>query len=193
MTWDVFRAALGHVRYYCEQGTQGEVSLTGIGEAILHSDFIRMLAAVRTLIGSRDIVLATNGVAMTDEIAYWLATYQVKVYVSLHRPEMAGPAIERLKQQKVAHEVNHAFVDRSIDWAGQVEWHNSGARHICDYQRLGWAVVRQCGSIDACCMDAHDLYPIGHVTNDFGSLHTRVTGLCASCHLLTPPELQEVA
>ena len=191
MAADVFRDALAHVKHYCRHGTQGEVSLTGIGEAILHPAFIRMLEQTREVIGDRDLVLSTNGVAVTDSIARALAEYSVKTYVSLHRPEVAAPAIERLKRYGVAYEVNHAFVDRSIDWAGQVDWHASGARYVCDYLRLGWGVVRQCGSVDACCMDAHDLHPIGHVTDDPGSLHNNALPLCGACNLTVPEEFRD--
>jgi hypothetical protein len=193
MTLDTFMAALGHVQHYCRRGTQTEVSLTGIGEAILHPAFIGMLRILRSVLGTREIVLATNGVALDSVIAEALSQSQVHVYVSLHRPEVAGPAIELLRKHRCRFEVNHAFVDRSIDWAGQVDWPASGPRHVCDYLRKGWAVVRQCGSIDACCMDAHDLYPIGHVGDDYGSLITRATNLCASCHLIVPDELREAS
>lgn len=195
MPWEVFERTLEHLQYLCDAGTQSEVSLCGLGEAIIYPRLEEAVARVRNVIGPhREFVTSTNGTDMTPEIARMLAHYGVGVYVSLHRPEVAAPAIEMLKaaQCRVAH--NNAFVDSALDWAGQVDWHVSVPRHYeCGYLSKAWAVVRQDGSIDACCMDAHDLYPIGHVNDELGSLRTRVSKLCEGCNFNVPAEFREAA
>src|SRR5512147_2788120 len=62
MSWETFERTLEHVAYYVGKGTQTEVSLTGIGEAILHPRFVEAVFRVREVIGRRQITLATNGV-----------------------------------------------------------------------------------------------------------------------------------
>lgn len=193
MVWSTFERTMEHVAYLCRQGTQGEVSLTGLGEAILYPRFIEAMWAVRKTIGDRAMVLSTNGVDMTPEIARELAAAEVGVYVSLHRPEVATPALRMLIEAGCQTATNVGFVDSSLDWAGQVKWHVSAPRVHCGYLTKAWAVVRQDGSIDACCMDAHDLYPIGSVWDDFGTLKTYVTKLCASCNFSPPPYFAEAA
>lgn len=193
MEWATFEAALDHVRYYVAAGTQGELSLTGIGEAILYPRFSSAVERCRMVIGDRLLVMATNGVALNDEHIRVLKEHRVRVYVSLHRPEVAVPALNRLKAAGVEVGTNHAFIDSAIDWAGQVEWHASAARRQCDYLGKGWAVVRQCGGVDACCQDAHNLYPIGHVGDKPGSWRTHVTPLCEKCHLYVPKHFQQEA
>lgn len=194
MPWHVFELALSHVRYYRKQGTQGEVALTGIGEAILYPHFEDALRLTREALGpDGKITLSTNGVAMTRDIARLLAIYGVGVYVSLHRPEVAAPALQMVKDAGCAVAHNYGFVDSSLDWAGQVEWHVSAPRVHCGYLTQGWAVIRQNGNIDACCMDAHDLHPIGTVWDAPGSLRTRVTPLCANCNFRIPDHLKEEA
>jgi hypothetical protein len=193
MEWDVFERTLDHIKYLMMIGTQTEVSLTGIGEAILYPRFIEAMHRVREVIGDHTMIIATNGVAMTPEIARAIAAVNAGVYVSLHRPEVAAPAIEMLDDAGVARGHNHGFVDSSLDWAGQVKWHVSAPRAQCGYLSKGWAVVRQDGSIDACCMDAHDLYPIGSVMDELGSLMTHATKLCESCNFFVPKELAEAA
>lgn len=191
MSWETFERTLVHVAYYVGKGTQGEVSLTGIGEAILYPRFIEALFRVREVIGPRNIVLATNGVAMTPGIAEVLAKLRVITFVSTHRPEKAGPAWEMLKKAGGIGGLNTAFVDSSIDWAGQVKWHASASEHDCTYLNAAWAVVRQDGNINACCMDAHGKHKLASVWDELGSLMTRPIGLCGACHLRIPDHFKE--
>lgn len=193
MEWLVFERTLEHVRYYVRKGTQRELSLTGIGEAILHPRFVEMMHLSRSVMGDLPVIVATNGVAMTKELAQEFRKAKVAVYVSLHRPEVAGTALNMLDDAMVMRGSNHAFVDSSLDWAGQVDWHVSAPRAMCGYLSKGWAVVRQDGSIDACCMDAHGLYPIASVWDPPGSLMTHAIDLCKNCNLHVPKELMEAA
>lgn len=193
MSWETFERTLEHVAYYVEKGTQGEVSLTGIGEAILHPRFIEAVFRVREVIGMRQITLATNGLAMTPALAEVLARLRVVTYVSTHRPEKAGVAWQMLKDAGAITGLNTAFVDSSINWAGQVKWHVAASAHDCTYLGLGWGVVRQDGNVNACCMDAHGKHKLASVWDELGSLMTRPIGLCASCHLKVPVALQEAA
>jgi hypothetical protein len=195
MPWPVFERTLEQLQHLVDAGTQGEVSLCGLGEAILYPQLEEAVARIREVIGpAREFVTSTNGTDMTPVIAQMLSKYGVGVYVSLHRPEVAAPAIEMLKAAQCRVAANSAFVDSALDWAGQVDWHVSAPRHFdCGYLTQGWAVVRQDGSVDACCMDAHDLYPIGSVFDEIGSLRTRATKLCEGCNFKVPAHLQEAA
>lgn len=133
MPWETFERTLEHVEYLCGIGTQGEVSLTGIGEAILYPRFEEAARRVRAVIGNRKLVLSTNGTHMTPEIARLLAELKFGVYVSLHRPEVAAPALHTLEEAGCGTGTNTAFVDSSLDWAGQVKWHVSAPIALCGY------------------------------------------------------------
>lgn len=191
MGWDVFERTLEHVAYLCAKGTQGEVSLTGIGEAILHPRFIEAAFRVREVVQGRQITMATNGVAMTPALAEVLAKLRVVTYVSTHRPEKAGVAWEMLKNAGAITGLNTSFVDSSIDWAGQMKWHVAAKTHPCTYLGLGWGVVRQDGALNACCMDAHGKFKLASVWDELGSLVTRPIGLCGACHLSVPEHMRE--
>lgn len=187
MEWEVFQHALRHVHHYVEAGTQGELALTGIGEAILHPNFVAAVSLARAVLGpKRPLTMATNGVAFTREHAVACRTYGVQVYVSLHRQEMAGPALALLREERVVHNVNHAFVNSSMDWAGQVQWHVSALKRTCAYLQKGWAVIRQDGRVDQCCQDAHSLHPLGNVFDDPGEWRAAPIPLCAQCHMRVP-------
>jgi hypothetical protein len=191
MAWETYERTLEHVAHYVRKGTQTEVSLTGIGEAILHPRFLEAVFRLREVIQGRQITMATNGVAMTPALADALAKLRVVTYVSTHRPERAGVAWNMLKKAGAITGLNTAFVDSSLDWAGQVKWHVSAPKAVCNYLGLGWAVVRQDGAVNACCMDAHGKHQLATVWDEPGSLMTRPIGLCASCNLTVPKHMQE--
>ena len=190
MTDETFAATLRHIDRLCKLGTQNEVSLTGIGEAILHPKFIPWMHEIRSVIGDhRRLVVATNGVALTREMADEMAAARATVFVSTHRPEKAGPAVQMLRAAGVKTGTNTAFVDSAIDWAGQVQWHVSANTRVCEYLSSRWCAVRQDGSVNTCCMDAEGLAPIGHVRE--AELFTSATKVCEGCHLAVPLEFRK--
>lgn len=187
-----FDATMQHLQHYVDQGTQGEVSLTGIGETLMHLAFKPWARVVRQVIGpTRKLVISTNGLLMTKDLAEFMASLDMHVYVSGHRPEKAGPAIELLKAAGCKVGANTAFMDNAIDWAGQVEWFVSTDAHMCSYLQKRWAAVRQDGSVNTCCMDAESLAPIGSVFDEVGSLRTWATDVCKGCSLVVPNEFRE--
>src|SRR3990167_5460338 len=75
-----------------------ELNLAGIGESTMHPEFVRNVFLAREAVGENvPLILATNGLLMTREMAMAIAPTRIRVWVSLHRPEKAGPAIEALK------------------------------------------------------------------------------------------------
>lgn len=189
MYWAVFDASMRLLKRLCSEGTQGELSLTGIGEAVLHPHFVEMAAEARSVLGmDRPFVLTTNGLALTEEIIGALVHLKPKIYVSLHRPELAGPAIERVKRAGLELGVNASFATSSLDWAGQVKWHVSAPRSECQYLAQGWGVVRADGRITTCCMDAHTKHAFGTVWSPKNELVLAPHALCRSCNLDVPKE-----
>lgn len=192
MLGDTFDRVLEQLEHLCVAGTQGEVSLTGIGETTLHPEFYDWVCEIRRVIGfDRKLVMSTNGLTMTRLMAKFLRVQQMDVYVSLHRPEVAGKAIQLLREAGCRHGHNHAFVDSALDWAGQVEWMNTAPKTVCQYLQQAWVAVREDGEINTCCMDAHSKYPLGSVFDPIGSLTTSVTDLCAGCHLVVPQHMNQ--
>lgn len=187
MTDDIFEAALDLVRFYCRMGTQTELSLTGIGEPLLHPKFIDMVAKAREAIGwDRPLVVATNGILLSDSIAERLAEHQVRVFISLHRPEVAGPAIERAKKHGIFAASNNSAATSAFNWAGQVNWFVSAPKSPCEYLRSGWGVVLADGRITTCCLDADGSGVVGTVHDEHGSLGIKPYRHCDTCHMTAP-------
>ena len=189
MTRETYMKAIGWVRHFVRKGTQGELNLAGIGESTLHPNFVEFVGIAREAVGPDiPIVLATNGLAMTDAMARALVPYNTRIWVSLHRPEKAGPAIEILKRHGLLNGVSADPSIASIDWAGQVEYHVSAPPSVCDWLKTGWAMVMADGRIATCCLDATGAGVVGTVDDDPDSIRIQPYDLCRGCHMVPPPE-----
>ena len=188
MAWDTFTETLKWVKYFLELGFQRELSFTGIGESTMHPQFQDMLAAARALSANMPIVFSTNGLpTFTEEIAATCAKLNVGVMVSLHRPEVAGKAVELAKKHGVLKYINDQFVTGAFDWAGQVPtWYVSAPKITCEYLRSGWGVVLQDGKMTTCCLDAENAGVVGSVWDTPGSLQIKPYSLCKTCHMELP-------
>jgi hypothetical protein len=187
MDEETFYRTLLMVEHFCREGTQGELSLTGLGEALMHPKFPEMLEQARDVIGwNRPLVFSTNGLLLDDEMASMIAPARPIVFVSLHRPEKAGPAIEACKRAGIAVGKNNSFVDSALDWAGQVDWFVSAPRSPCEFLRSGWGVVLADGKITTCCFDADYSGVIGSVWDDPRGLEMKPYGLCEKCSDFPP-------
>lgn len=191
MEWDTYLATLKLVEYYVRQGTQTELSLTGIGEAILHPRFVEALALAREAIGPhRHLVLTTNGILLTERLCADIAPYRPLVFVSLHRPEKAGPAMELAKKYGILAGYNNQFATAAFNWAGtQSNWYVSAPKIPCEYLRSGWATILVDGRVATCCLDASGDSVVGTVWDDPESLRLSPWGDdkvgCKACHMST--------
>ena len=192
MAWETFEAALSVVRFFVREGTQTELSLTGIGEAVLHPRFLEAVARSREAIGPhRQLTITTNGILFDDALCAALAPYRPAVFVSLHRPEKAGPAIEAAKRAGILAGTNASFATSAFDWAGaQRNWFVSAPRTKCEYLRSGWAVILVDGRVTTCCLDADGSGVVGSVWDDPGTLKLSPWGDekvgCSVCHMSVP-------
>jgi hypothetical protein len=170
---------------------RGELSLTGIGEALLHPEFVDFVALARKRLPANPLVFSTNGLLLTDELCAQLAPYRPRIYVSLHRPEKAGPAIQAAKRYGLFEQANPAAALMAFNWAGQVDWFVSAPPSVCEFLKSGWGVVLVDGRITTCCLDASGKGVVGHVDDPIESLTSPGTGLrpyelCQACHMSQP-------
>jgi len=185
MTPEHYVKAIKWAQIFKQRGTQGSLNLAGIGESTMHPQFLDFLAIARQALGTwqeQDLVLATNGLLVTDELAQAMKPFFVRVFVSMHRPEKAGPAIEALKRAGL---FAGASADPSLaatDWAGQIKWHVSAQRSPCPWVKGGWGIVLADGRITRCSFDGTGVGVIGHVDDDLTKIETSPYSLCRKCH-----------
>jgi hypothetical protein len=164
-----------------------ELSLTGVGEALMHPQFVDMLALARDAVGPHTpLVFSTNGILLTDELCERIAPYEPLVYVSLHRPEKAGHAIQAAKKHGILAGYNPSPATSAFDWAGQVDWFVSHDPTPCEFLKSGWAVVLVDGRITTCCLDASAKGVVGHVDDEIGSAAIAPFSLCDTCSFTVP-------
>jgi hypothetical protein len=193
MEWAVFERAIRLAVWCKKHGTQGPLNLAGIGESTMHPHFIRMLAYAREQLGAdHQLVLATNGLLVNDNLAAQMAPYRPTVFVSLHRPEKASFAVEALKKVGLLAGVSADPSVSATDWAGQIKWHVSAPTTDCPWVKGGWGMVLSDGRITRCSFDATGVGVIGHVMDDVQPW-TSPYSLCRTCHQNVGVEFEEDA
>ena len=184
MADEVFDRALWLVAHFVKHHAQVDVNLAGIGESTIHPKFMEFVARARKALPDIDLTMATNGVNMTDEIAACLREYRVRTWVSLHRPEKAGIAVEILKKHGVLAGVSADPSVAAVNWAGQVAWHVSAPKIACMWQRDGMAIAWADGRIGSCSLDGQGADgALGTVWDDPSTLFTKPYSLCKDCHM----------
>lgn len=181
MTTETFQRALHWVGRFVRQKTQHELNLAGVGESTLHPRFVEFLAMAREVVGTTRIVFATNGLLASEELVAAMAPYQPRVWVSLHRPEKAGLALDVYKRHGLLEGVSLDPAVNANDWAGQVDWKRTGEEMPCQWLREGKAFVLADGRIGTCCIDASGAGVVGHVADE--SLpRLQPYALCSTCY-----------
>lgn len=178
--WDQsLKQASRCVRWY----GQDELNIVGLGESTLHPHFVEWVHQARSAVGDKvRLVITTNGLLFDDALAQSIKGARPMVFVSAHRPEKAGPAIEAAKRAGMLAGVSVDPSVASVDWAGQVDWHVSADPSPCPWVRGGRVYVTAEGKLTTCCFDSADLGVIGTIWNDLDKIRTRPYALCATCH-----------
>lgn len=183
MDMETFDRALEWVEHFVAQGTQMELALTGIGESLMHPQFIEMVAKARAVLGDILLIISTNGILLNEKMCEALAPYEPRVFISMHHKEKAKNAIRNAKLHGIFQELNQSHETSSFNWAGQVNWPVSAPKIECDYLSKGWGVVLVEGDISTCCLDATGAGIVGHVNDEVGSSYVKPYSLCYNCHM----------
>lgn len=177
----IFFRTLEWVSQFVQEGTQHELNLAGIGESTLHPDFGEFVVFARRAVGPNvALTLATNGLIADETLTRVFKAHNVRVWVSLHKPERAKTAVELYRNAGVLHGVSIDPSVNSNSWAGQVDWPDTGARLPCQWLRQGKAFVFSDGRISTCCLDASGCGVIGHVDDEIVTgVWTKPYDLCS--------------
>lgn len=218
MTADDFKAALEHATRFYRAETQFELNLAGIGESTLHPLFPEFVALARAALPAARLIFATNGVDLSilheihpkralaepgermrrlvSALQAAQKTGEVVVFVSMHRPELAGLAHEVLSQALGPQWVG-ASLDPSTnadDWAGQVKWKRTyRGELVCQWIRDGKVMAMADGRITTCCLDASGAGVIGHVSGRAEDWNSAPYSLCKTCQQKLPEGVRMLA
>lgn len=191
MSDDIFIKSLDLVKQCVERSNQTELNLCGIGESTMHPKFEYFLKLAREALPDIKLIIASNAVSVNENHIQACAKYGVDYYVSLHRPEVAGPVIELAKKYNVLRGVSADPSIAAIDWAGQVDWHVSAVTDIpCPWLIEQRVMVTSSGNLTSCCLDGSGLGIIGTVNDDIDNLTVEPYQLCKSCTHSVPNEFK---
>ena len=159
-----------------------------------HPRFVEMVAESRAVIGmGRLLTITTNGLLLDDAMAEALEPFKPAIFVSLHRPEKAAPAMVAARKRGLLAGRNTAFADSAFNWAGHQEnWTPmvSAPNIKCEFLNAGWCVVLVDGRVATCCLDADGSSVVGHVRDDPETLTLKPWGDakigCSACHMQVP-------
>lgn len=187
MDLETYKKALALAKYCVEHNAQKELNLCGIGESTMHPDFIEYMRLAREAMPTVVLVIASNGVKLKEEQVIAMKKYGMKLFISMHRPEVAGPAIELGRKHGVINGVSADPSVSAIDWAGQVDWHVSVENHSpCPWIGNQMVMVTAEGDLVSCCLDGDGLSALGTVNSDLNELEVTPYSLCSACHHTIP-------
>lgn len=197
MPIETFSVALEIASYLHKQWGWHELNLAGIGESTLHPNFVSFVLMARQVMGPNvNLVIATNGLLMTNEMAEAIRPARPSVFVSLHRPEKANRAIIALKRAGIFAGASCDGAIESVNWAGQIDWPvTTSARGAeCNWVDKGKVIVLADGRVSRCSFDASGVGVICTLDDlrkwVFGisarPQRTSPYSLCDACHLRHP-------
>ena len=196
MTTHVWLNALRWVQHFVDAGTQGELVLSGTGEPTLNPRLPEMAREARYVIGpKRRLVTTTNGLAVTPELVEALKPSDIRVYVSLHRPEKAEAAVHLLEAAGLFEQAVMDPVMGPNNWAGQVQWpdrinRGGDARPVCPWLSRGWLFVSAEGDFYSCCYANGGTPKLGHVEEPCRNISPEPWDICGACWQ-RPPKFNE--
>ncbi|MEA2014696.1 MAG: radical SAM protein [Thermodesulfobacteriota bacterium] len=192
MSWSVFEKTIAWIKVLCENGTQREVNLFGVGESTLHPELVAMVKYAREKIPFRiPLHLNTNGILMTKELAIGIRDAGVNhIDITGHDHYHTAKTIRIFREVGIAGELTYDFVVRPHNWAGQVDWFEIDKTVYdpgpCPWLAYGQVMVMSNGDITPCCIDAFGSGVFGHVNNDITKLEILPFELCQKCHHTIP-------
>jgi hypothetical protein len=182
MEREIYIKALRLAQYCYQVHGQRELNLCGIGESTMHPEFDEFVRLAREMMPDVRLVIASNGVKVTEEHIKTCARYGLDYYVSLHRPEVAGPVIEMAKKHGVLRGVSADPSIAAMNWAGQVDWHVSAQQDTpCPWLKDQMVMVTAEGDLVSCCLDGDGLSKLGTVDSDINQLNVKPYSLCKHC------------
>lgn len=186
----LFERALAWIDHFVAQGTQdvaGELNLSGIGETLLHPSVVEYVAEIRRRYGEAlQIVIPTNGLELTDELARALEPHRPVLLISMHVPARAAYAVEIAQRHGIFGEAALSPVTSPNDWAGQVEWMKPTYRLDCPWLYLQRAFVASDGRIYPCCLATSSEGVVGSVEMLPESIQLHRWKLCSGCYQVPP-------
>jgi len=166
---------------------QNYVCLHNFGEPLLHPKILDFIKIARKHV--ENVVLSTNGVLMTRELAIKLKKAGLtELYLSTHNYKTALRAMWALRGLGLLKQLRFLF---GMDWAGTAKnnrlikkiYDRFPKKEKCCFLEKNWVVILWDGRINSCCIDMEGQGVVGSVYDKNAmELSPKPTILCKKCH-----------
>mgnify|MGYP001557797321 CR=1 FL=1 len=191
MTEDVFAKSMEWLKVFVRNGTQKEMNIFGVGEPLLHPNFVSFVARARNAMPRYlPLIMNTNGTHMTQELAVQLKNAGIdKIDVTDHEAETAMKAIKAVRRAGIQCGYSRDAVINPNNWGGLIEWTDrvDYERYQCPWLTDGCVMIMSNGDVTRCCQDGFGRGVLGTVDDDLPSISHTPFIQCRKCHENLPP------
>jgi hypothetical protein len=203
MSEEVFSKSLDWLKFFVRQGTQQELNFFGVGEPLLHPNFLDMLERTRDVMPSYlPLIMNTNGTHVTELLVREMKRIGLdKIDITDHDAKTTMEALRVFRKVGIRHGYSRDAITRPNNWGGLVkDWieNEEHQRYPCPCVGRGQVMIMSDGRVTRCCQDAFARGIICTVWDNLPEFdHTPFTQ-CLTCHEDIPegmklPEKKETA
>lgn len=184
MTDGIFEKSVHAAKKLVDNRTQHEIWLHGLGESLLHPNFLDYCEHAKKELPNIQVRISTNAILLTESMIDRLKEIGIILHVSLQRPDLANrKAIHYSQKKRVLENIGVNPIHQANDWAQQMPdevciLDKAG----CGWLHSGWAMVLANGELAQCCTDGLGLYTIGHI-DSWEESEVKPFKLCETCNL----------
>jgi len=183
MTDEIWDASLRLVKRYHQRYGPQDISLFGIGESFLHPNFVEYVRQAREMLGSKiRLTVASNGIAVTEDFIRSLVPYNLRIYVSAHRPDKIRDHVQIIQKYGLLESVSMDPIISGVNWAGQLDWPVNAPSYKCPWLEKAQVMIMADGRITACCFDGGGYGVVGNVLDESKDFYTQPYSLCTDCN-----------
>lgn len=188
MSMKTFNKAMEWLKHFCDQKTQMEVNLFGIGEPTMNPHIVEMVKLARnTIYIDGKVHLNTNGNTMTMEMAQALKDAGITdIDITGHNPRSVAKTIRIFQQVGIDGKLSIDFMTSPNNWAGQVDWFEPQYTMPCRWLARGEVMILSNGDVTTCCLDSRGQGVITNVFEDITKADMSPFNLCKTCHHTLP-------
>jgi hypothetical protein len=191
MSEEVFTKSLEWLKVFVRNGTQAELNFFGVGEALLHPNFLDMLQRTRDVMPRYlPLIMNTNGTHVTEELVREMVRIGLdKIDITDHDAETTMKAMRIFRKVGIKHGYSRDAIINPNNWGGLVKGWIDGFDHrqsLCPWVTRGQVMIMSNGDVTRCCQDAFARGVLCTVWDNLPEFDHTPFVQCATCHEIIP-------
>jgi hypothetical protein len=187
MTEEVFEKSLEWLSVFVRNGTQAELNFFGVGESLLHPNFMDMLQRTRYVMPSYlPLIMNTNGTHLTEQLVRQMMDIGLdKIDITDHEAIVTMRAIKIFRKVGIRFGYSRDAIINPNNWGGLVKGWVEEVEHtrvLCPWLSRGQVMVMSNGDVTRCCQDAFARGLLGTVFDNLLEIDHTPFSQCRTCH-----------